>query len=918
MNRLFTQVIALLLCLGVCQAADDLAGLFARPPAESRILKIIHEWPDAPAAQDEVIARLQRQGFGGVVCNVGFKDYLESEPKWQAFVRAVNQAKKAGMALWLYDERGYPSANAGGLVLRDHPEWEARGLLIADAECEGGTVTLDAPPGTPFLCAAFPLRQGAIELRERVNLADQLRAGKLAWQAPAGRWLVLVITEGPLYEGTHAELNLARKMPYPNLLLAEPTARFLDLTHQRYAAHLGGDLGKFFVATFTDEPSLMSLFLRPMPYRVLPWGPRLPAEFQKRRGYPLDPAMVPALIADAGADGRRYRYAFWQTVGELVSENFFGQIQQWCRSHQVPSGGHLLMEEGLVAHVPLYGDFFRCARRLDAPGIDCLTSLPAQVPWFIARLLSSAAELEGKTVVMSETSDHSQRYRPAGDKRPPQAVSEAEIRGTCNRQIVSGVNVITSYYSFADLREEQLRRLNEWIGRCCLMLQGGLQAAQIAVLYPIESVWTRFRPARHWANDAPAAAQVENAYRTAADVLDGAQRDFTFVDARALSEANVEPGALVHRQSRWRVVVLPGADTLPLAAWENLGRFVRAGGVLIALGALPANSDTDLPSARVQALSDEWFGNAKIDIAFHTNQAGGLGIYLPAGAEGLLPAVLDGLLERDVAVSAPHSPIRATHRRIAGREVYFVINHSNKPWRGQVGFAAQGQGEQWDPGAGKRVAADLAARVDLELEPYGARLFRFPESAGLRRLNAGDGWQPSLACRALPASEPILARGEFVRGEIKPDAALSQPARPVWQASAVLTKGKVDTFLFVRLPYPKPLDLGPSDCLVLDTWVPERQQTPNQLLVILHEKDGGDFLATTGRSLGKGGYERSVLPLNRFQLAGWSKDADSELDLTKIDEVRVGWGGYLGAADERVQFSLGLPQGGAVRARGQY
>ena len=134
----------------------------------------------------------------------------------------------------------------------------------------------------------------------------------------------------------------------------------------------------------------MSLFLRPMPYRVLPWSSNLPVEFKKRRGYALDP-VVPALIAEAGLNGRRARYDYWQTVGELVSESFFGQIQQWCGRHQVLSGGHLLMEENLVNHVPLYGDFFRCLRRLDAPSIDCLTSLPNQVPWHIARLASSAA-----------------------------------------------------------------------------------------------------------------------------------------------------------------------------------------------------------------------------------------------------------------------------------------------------------------------------------------------------------------------------------------------------------------------------------------------------------------------------------------------------------------------------------------------
>ena len=110
---------------------------FAHPPAGSRILKIIHSWPDDPAAQDALIQRLAGQGFGGVVCNVSFKEYLVSDAKWKAFTRAVEEAKKAGFALWLYDEKGYPSGTAGGIVLRGHPEWEARGLLISDAEVRG-------------------------------------------------------------------------------------------------------------------------------------------------------------------------------------------------------------------------------------------------------------------------------------------------------------------------------------------------------------------------------------------------------------------------------------------------------------------------------------------------------------------------------------------------------------------------------------------------------------------------------------------------------------------------------------------------------------------------------------------------------------------------------------------------------------
>ena len=55
--------------------------------------------------------------------------------------------------------------------------------------------------------------------------------------------------------------------------------------------------------------------------------------------------------------------------------------------------------------------------------------------------------------------------------------------------------------------------------------------------------------------------------------------------SRALAEAQVQGNALVHGKLRWRGVVLPATDTLPLAAWENLARFWRAGGIVAVIGA---------------------------------------------------------------------------------------------------------------------------------------------------------------------------------------------------------------------------------------------------------------------------------------------------------------------------------------------
>ena len=206
-------------------------------------------------------------------------------------------------------------------------------------------------------------------------------------------------------------------------------------------------------------------------------------------------------------------------------------------------------------------------------------------------------------------------------------------------------------------------------------------------------------------------------------------------------------------------------------------------------------------------------------------------------------------------------------------------------------------------------------RVSLNPEAYGAAAFRFPAAKTPKKLPSKSGALPNLAHRATPVVTPVVARGEFVREELATDTGHSKEGLPAWRAAAVLTKGNVDTWLFARFLQPQPLDLEGADCLVVDTWVPEGQRTSNEILVIVHEKDGGDFLANTGRSLGAPGRSRIFVPLTRLQLAGWSQDADGVLDLKRVDEIRVGWGGYYGAEGEHVEFSVAVPEIGVVGGR---
>lgn len=146
------------------------------------------------------------------------------------------------------------------------------------------------------------------------------------------------------------------------------------------------------------------------------------------------------------------------------------------------------------------------------------------------------------------------------------------------------------------------------------------------------------------------------------------------------------------------------------------------GGVVIALGALPLNSAAKFPSPKTEALGRDLFGSTKNAVAVTRHGVDGAGVFLPAGSAGSLPLVLAGVLDREVTVHAARSPVRVTHRRIDGSEVYFLIKDSNKSWQGDRSLSARGSGELWYPARRAVTQTNLGTGVSLNLEPYGAAL----------------------------------------------------------------------------------------------------------------------------------------------------------------------------------------------------
>lgn len=530
---------------------------WARPPAEDRPLQIIHginlgnrPAPATAAERAEAVAEVLRRhperGMGGVVCNVASKDYLRSEEAWQTLIAGVEYCRQQGLVAWIYDEEGYPSGGAGGLVLREHPEYEAQAL------------TYDPTQPDPFA----------------------LRAA---------------------YEFTHASNNYHAARRYINLLDDRAVRCFLETTHAAYRRRLGDHLGSTVRAFFTDEPSLITVNLGQIPesarQRVpvadpidpdlkplpsVPWVYDLPERYRERYGLDLLAERRSLFVGDADAD-RAARRRYWALIAELVAERYYGAIQKWCAAAGVASSGHNLWEEAIMHHAALYGNGLKALTRFDIPGLDELSSDPEAVlngHWMTAALPASAAILTGARRVFTEVSDFSQKMGGLGP------ASLAQMQATAAWQATFGVTEFTLYYNPADRPDADSHAYGDFVGRLNALLKPAKLDPEVLLYYPIGSLCEEYRPVAapiSMDSQTPRARAIVASFNRLGQALTRSQIPFALVDDDFLVQAaaRLNPARLEIAGHAFRTLVLPAGIQLSERAGRRVLRFEAAGGKVL-------------------------------------------------------------------------------------------------------------------------------------------------------------------------------------------------------------------------------------------------------------------------------------------------------------------------------------------------
>ena len=478
-------------------------------------LKIVHgfDFPDT-APEDEIrgsvaarLASLKEKGFGGIVTNVAFRDYLKNESLWRVLGIVLEQAKALDMRVWLYDEDGYPSGGAGGLTIDEDPDFEARAVVMMHAFIKPGeSYTFEFPRGHEYALSAASYKVKS----EDITRLDAERAykrydvygktdGLTVRNDTGGLLFAAYFVKKHVYEGTHAEHNVCECRRYIDITNHDAVRAFIKNTYEEYTKRVGSDFAGMkrenglIEAMFTDEPSLMGVYLNaglypksvhdeyddtlPM-FPMTTWGKNIDNRMMTKYGINIYDCLVYLFGVDTET-ARDVRRSWYTEMSRLVEEAFFQQISDYCNSVGLPFSGHILLEDDIRLHPMFEGNFFSLLRHMHYPGIDMLHSIPEIVydSAFTPKLVSSIAVNYGREHVMSEVSAHAQGGKVTDDQM------------LCSQllQYAYGVDTFTSYYGENVMDAAKYDKYNRCIGAVNENMKGR-DFTSIALYYPYNTI----------------------------------------------------------------------------------------------------------------------------------------------------------------------------------------------------------------------------------------------------------------------------------------------------------------------------------------------------------------------------------------------------------------------------------------------
>jgi len=609
----------------------------------------------------------------------------------------IRKAREYGMRMWLYDEDNWPSGYAGGRVLKARPECRAKNLA---------KITVPASE-------AHEIPQGKLvaviaRLGDQVaDITDGVRDGSFEWVAQHKHWEISFFMERP----GHWQPAYTDDW-YVDLLDPKCVRQFIRSTHEVYWRRFKDDFGGAIAGIFTDEPGFYNNFWDRDP-GTNTWTPDFLEEFERQKGYDLRPNLL-SLWDDVG-DYRRVRADYYDVYSALFRDVYFRALYDWCEEHGVVSIGHVTVEEELKLNARMFGDFFRAGEYEHVPGVDEIGQLRKDPNEYTPKLGSSAAHVFGRERCMSET------FGVYGWK-----LTLEEMKKITDLQYARGINFFVPhafYYSIEGDRKEEcppsefwqntwwryFKRYADYVGRMSYMNTRGRHVADIAVYYPLSSVWAEITP-----TDASRPDEIDARFKEVSTLLLANQLDFDYLHDDSICAAMVQDGRLLIQDEEYGIFIIPAAMVMSVDTMNKLAEFVRGGGALIICG--------DLPKQAVLSGTDEEL--AGILASLRDDSGKGRLIVLPS-TDGVVQAV-NSFHEPDLVLDPSVETINYLHRRVGDTDIYFLANRSPESHTFTGVFRATGVPVFWNAEDGTSAnvlvyaQSDGRTRIPMKIEGFGS------------------------------------------------------------------------------------------------------------------------------------------------------------------------------------------------------
>ena len=726
-NRFFLILLIFpLLCVIACE--PSLKEQFKNPPRQYKPMPFWHI--NGELTTEGIRQQMQDAhdaGFTGVSLlplatwknKVGTSPEFLSDDYFDRYQDMIDIAEELDMEIILYDDNDFPTGMAGGKLGELFPEHTMKRLDKIETYITGPGVFIDTVEAIKLM-AAVAMNS---ETFERIEISEYVKDGTITWNVPEGSWKIMLF---PMVKD-----SWHKAYPVVDYLDTTAVSKMINLTYDVYAQKYSTYFGDRIKMTFFDDVG----FWR-HPYT---WTGKFNEKFEELHGYDPRP-YYPALWHDIGPESVSVRNAFFHTRAELLAEGFPKLAAQWNDKHGLKSTGH---PPGNYDPTPIdmNADIFKFYRYTQIPLVDVI--IRYQFGQDGHKLISSAADYYDRPVVSTEIYgafrerdqhfDSMMLYRPMfemftrgvnfviphGMWYNPEKVYIQPLVSTYNEEIAPA---LPSYSDF--------------VGRSCLLLQGGRNIAEIGVMYPFEEL------AGHFVFDNPDGIRQgfyispETDYQDISGILSNdVRRDFTFIhpeffleDKYAIEEGIVKLQNQENYQE-YKVLFLTGCNTISYKTLEKLKTFYESGGSIISTTQLPYKSSEMGHDQRIVELVRDIFDinpllADSIKIEYNSNTAGGVALHIPKPDKDNIQEELDKLMNADVkftpnpVLSTDFGKFNYIHKMKDGQHIYMFTNSSNEYIDTEVLLKGKLDMESWNPHNGRISEMKTLSYVNQDGEIY--------------------------------------------------------------------------------------------------------------------------------------------------------------------------------------------------------